>query len=72
MTLATDKDILGLEMALDDPSARELIDLDAVKRVLDTLGAISRHSIKTIRADSNDRDEWAEDMAFVGKLARGH
>lgn len=36
------------------------------------LAAIDRHSVNTLRTNSKDRGDWAEDVAFMGKLARGH
>lgn len=34
------------------------------------LRIIDRHSINTIKMNSRDRGDWAEDMAYVGKVAR--
>ena len=43
-----------------------------IERLRGVLVAIDRHSVATLRTNSKDRGDWAEDMAFVGKLARGH
>ena len=43
-----------------------------IERLRGVLVAIARHSVFTVRTNSKDCDEWAEDMAFVGKLACGH
>ena len=70
--LATDGDIAAIRRALSDTFPRQEIDLAAVSRVLATLEAIGRHSVNTIRTNSSDRDDWREDMGYVGKLASGH
>lgn len=70
--LATADDMRSLATALEDAFPREAIDLDALARVLATLGAIDRHSVTTIKTNSSERDDWRDDMAFAGKLARGH
>lgn len=31
---------------------------------------IDKYSVNTIRTNSKDRDDWADDMAYVGKVAR--
>jgi hypothetical protein len=36
------------------------------------LAAIDKYSVNTLRTNSKDRGDWAEDVAFMGKLARGH
>ncbi len=43
-----------------------------IERLRATLAAIAKHSASTLRTNSNDRGDWAEDVAFMGKLARGH
>ena len=40
-------------------------------RLRAALTAIDRHSVITLRTNSKDRGDWAEDVAFMGKLARG-
>ena len=34
------------------------------------LKVIDKHSVSAIRTNSKDRGDWAEDMAYVGKVAR--
>lgn len=34
------------------------------------LKLIDKHSVATVRTNSKDRGDWAEDMAYVGKVAR--
>lgn len=41
--------------------------LDALRKAL---MVIDKHSVATIRTNSKDRGDWAEDMAYVGKVAR--
>ena len=41
----------------------------AQRRVLENIAGVS---VFCIRAGSKDCREWTEDMAYVGKLARGH
>lgn len=43
-----------------------------IERQRSVLAAIDRHSVNTLRTNSKDRGDWAEDVAFMGKLARGH
>ena len=45
---------------------------DEIERLRATLAAIAKHSTSTLRTNSKDRGDWAEDVAFMGKLARGH
>ncbi len=40
---------------------------DALRKALKL---IDKHSAATIRTNSKDRGDWAEDMAYVGKVAR--
>lgn len=46
--------------------------LPAIERLRAVLAAIAKHSTNTLRTNSKDRGDWAEDVAFMGKLARGH
>ena len=52
--------------ALDNEAAAE------IERMRAILTAIDSHSVFALRMNSNDCGDWAEDMAFLGKLARGH
>lgn len=45
---------------------------DEIERLHGILSAIDRYSVSTLRTNSKDRGDWADDMAFVGKLAREH
>lgn len=45
---------------------------DEIERLRGALAAIATHSASTLRTNSKDRGDWAEDVAFMGKLARGH
>ena len=45
---------------------------DEIERLRATLAAIAKHSTSTLRTNSKHRGDWAEDVAFMGKLARGH
>ncbi len=52
--------------------AVQLVDVAEVERLRATLAAIAKHSTSTLRTNSKDRGDWAEDVAFMGKLASGH
>lgn len=58
----------GLHMA--DIAERAMA--EEIERLRGVLAAIDRHSVNTLRTNSKDRGDWAEDVAFMGKLARGH
>ena len=46
--------------------------LAEVERLRAVLAAIDAHSVKTLREKCQEIGEWADDLAFIGKLARGH
>ena len=52
--------------------AVQLVDVAEVDRLRYVLAAIEKYSVSTLRTNSKDRGDWAKDVAFMGKLARGH
>ena len=63
--LGADGDEYGFEQLQRDAIAE-------IERLRATLSKIDKHSTNTLRTNSKDRGDWAEDVAFMGKLARGH
>lgn len=63
--LGADGDEHGFEQLQRDAIAE-------IERLRAVLAAIDKHSTSTLRTNSKDRGDWAEDVAFMGKLARGH
>lgn len=58
--------VLGDKSGVFGRAAAEIV------RLRTMLSSIDQYSVNTVRTNSKDRDDWIDDVAFMGKLARGH